>query len=146
MINTREIAEEYRLTHWAQVMQERTQSGLSIKAFCKQIGICGNTYFYWQRRVRAAAAQITQDVGNTLSPSASSAQNQAQTTIATVEVRPALPAPIPNGWTQVQTAEEPQDIAAAPLPVEIGRYRIMVSEDTTPELLEKVCRALVSLC
>lgn len=56
MVNTREIAEEYRLTHWAQVMQERVQSGQSIKAYCKQIGICANTYFYWQRRVRAAAA------------------------------------------------------------------------------------------
>ena len=57
MINTRAIATEYRLTHWAQVMQERGQSGLSIKDFCKQIGICGNTYFYWQRRVRAAACE-----------------------------------------------------------------------------------------
>jgi transposase-like protein len=57
MINTREIAAEYRLAHWAQVMQERVQSGLSIKDFCKQIGICGNTYFYWQRRVRAAACE-----------------------------------------------------------------------------------------
>jgi len=38
-------------------MQERIQSGLSIKAFCKQVGICGNTYFYWQRRVRAAACE-----------------------------------------------------------------------------------------
>lgn len=56
MVNTREIAEEYRLTHWAQVMQERVQSGQSIKAYCKQLGICANTYFYWQRRVRAAAA------------------------------------------------------------------------------------------
>jgi len=52
VINTREIAEDYRLAHWAQIMHERTQSGLSIKAYCKQIGICGNTYFYWQRRVR----------------------------------------------------------------------------------------------
>ena len=57
MVNTREIAEEYRLSHWAQVMQARMQSGLSIKAYCKQIGICGNTYFYWQRRVRAAACE-----------------------------------------------------------------------------------------
>jgi hypothetical protein len=36
-------------------MKEREQSGLSIKAYCEHIGICGNTYFYWQRRVRAAA-------------------------------------------------------------------------------------------
>lgn len=56
MVNTRDIATEYRLTHWAQVLQERAQSGLSIKAYCEQQGICGNTYFYWQRRVRAAAA------------------------------------------------------------------------------------------
>lgn len=56
MVNTREIAEGYRLTHWAQVLQEREQSGLSIKAYCKQIGVCANTYFYWQRRVRGAAA------------------------------------------------------------------------------------------
>jgi len=57
MINTREIAEEYRLSHWARIMRERVESGLSIKAYCKQIGICGNTYFYWQRRVRAAACE-----------------------------------------------------------------------------------------
>ena len=56
MVDTREIASEYRLSHWAQVMQARAESGLSIKAYCKQLGICGNTYFYWQRRVRAAAA------------------------------------------------------------------------------------------
>jgi len=57
MINTREIAEEYRLSHWAQIMQDRVQSGLSINAYCKQIGICGNTYFYWQRRVRTAVCE-----------------------------------------------------------------------------------------
>ena len=57
MVSTREVTEEYRLTQWAQIMQERTQSGLSIKAFCKQIGICGNTYFYWQRKLREAACK-----------------------------------------------------------------------------------------
>lgn len=52
MVNTREIASEYR----PQVLQERAQSGLTIKAYCKQIGISTNTYFYWQRRVHVAAA------------------------------------------------------------------------------------------
>ena len=55
MTNTREIAKEYRLSHWAQVMQERVTSGMSVKEYCKHIGICGNTYFYWQRRLREAA-------------------------------------------------------------------------------------------
>ena len=57
MINTREIAAEYRLSHWARIMQERTQNGASIKDYCKQIEICQNTYFYWQRKVRAAACE-----------------------------------------------------------------------------------------
>lgn len=32
------------------------QSGQTIKAYCKQIGSCANTYFYWQRRICAAGA------------------------------------------------------------------------------------------
>lgn len=64
MVNTREMAAEYRLSQWAQVLQERAQSGLSIKAYCKQVGICGNTYFYWQRRVRAAAAELVSQEAN----------------------------------------------------------------------------------
>ena len=57
MVNTREIAQEYRLGHWAKIMQEREQSGLSIKAFCQQIGIATNTYFYWQRKLRETACR-----------------------------------------------------------------------------------------
>ena len=59
MVNTREIAGELRLSHWAGIMQERTRTGMSIKAFCQQMGICQNTYFYWQRKVRAAADEKT---------------------------------------------------------------------------------------
>ena len=57
MLNTREVAKEYRLAHWTQIMQERVENGLSIKDYCKQIGICQNTYFYWQRRIRTAACE-----------------------------------------------------------------------------------------
>lgn len=57
MINTNDIAKEYRMAHWAQIMQERVASGMNIKEYCKHIGICGNTYFYWQRRLRAAACE-----------------------------------------------------------------------------------------
>ena len=55
MVGTRRKAEGYRLEHWAKVMQERRSSGLSIKAYCRQMGISGNTYYYWQRRLRSLA-------------------------------------------------------------------------------------------
>ena len=57
MVNTREAATEYRLWHWAQIVQERSKSGTTVRAYCKQIGICENTYFYWQRRLRQAACE-----------------------------------------------------------------------------------------
>jgi len=57
MVNTREIAEEYRLTHWAQIMQRRRENGQSIKSFCEAEGIYSNVYYYWQRKLREAACE-----------------------------------------------------------------------------------------
>ena len=51
-MNTRKVAEEYRLAHWAQILKERHESGLSNRAFCEQTGIKEKTYYYWQRKLR----------------------------------------------------------------------------------------------
>ena len=53
-MNTREIAAEYRLAHWAQLVKERGESGLSVKAFCERVGIHENSYYYWQKKLREA--------------------------------------------------------------------------------------------
>ena len=66
-MNTRSIATEYRLTHWAGIMNERRESGLSIKAFCENARIHENTYFYWQKRLREAACGEMQ--GTAMMPS-----------------------------------------------------------------------------
>jgi len=54
-MNTREIAVEYRLAHWAKTVQDRSESGLSIKAYCESLSIHENTYYYWLRKLREAA-------------------------------------------------------------------------------------------
>lgn len=56
-MNTRETAAEYRMSHWAQIMQERAASGRSIRAYCKGAGIHENVYYYWQRKMREAACE-----------------------------------------------------------------------------------------
>ncbi|WP_337999084.1 IS66 family insertion sequence element accessory protein TnpA, partial [Desulforamulus hydrothermalis] len=56
-MNTREIAAEYRLAHWAQIVRRKNESGLSIKAFCASEGFRENTYYYWQRKLREAACE-----------------------------------------------------------------------------------------
>lgn len=72
-MNTREIATSYRLASWTQVMRERSESGQSVRAYCRDAGIHENVYYYWQRKLREAAcgqmsAQAdTQETGLTVS-------------------------------------------------------------------------------
>ncbi len=122
MKKTREVAEEYRLSHWAQVIRERSERGLSVKAYCQQIGICGNTYYYWQRRVRAAACELV----------AKPPEAQCEKAL------------VPSGWAKCEASvsEEKGNFLA----IEIGTYRISVEAGANMDLLGKVCRVLKSLC
>ena len=48
-MNTREMAEGYRMSHWSEKMRERQELGMSIKAYCAQqcnfINTAFNGYF-----------------------------------------------------------------------------------------------------
>jgi transposase-like protein len=123
MVNTREIAAEYRLSHWAQVLKERQESGQSIKAYCRQTGIAVNTYHYWQRKLRAHACEALMPRGGDL---------------------PAMAA-APKGWAVCET--EITDVGrTTAVSIEIGEFRVTATADTDPELLGKVCRVLSGLC
>jgi hypothetical protein len=124
MINTREIAKEYRLAHWSQIMRERSESGLSIKAYCERAGMHQNVYHYWQRKLREAAVI------------AAAGSDTARETN--------LPMTVPQGWAVCTTEKEPQEQDA--VVIEIGRSRILAKETTNPEVLAKVCKVLMSIC
>lgn len=52
------IAEAKRITRmneWRQLIQERQQSGQSVRTWCLQNGIRENSYYYWLRIIREAA-------------------------------------------------------------------------------------------
>ena len=131
MVNTREVAAEYRLTHWAQIVKERTKSGSSIRAYCTQIGICENTYFYWQRRLRNAACEQ-------LSKFESQQKSAMQPGFVEIEVAelpvPVLPAP---------TAP-----ASQPSQLHIKAVGVEITADSTypPEQLATLLRELQQLC
>ena len=55
-----EIRQQVRLNQWSAMVQQREDSGLSVKAFCKQAGIATKTYYYRLRRLREAAIKKTQ--------------------------------------------------------------------------------------
>ena len=117
-MNTREIASEYRLAHWAQAMRDRTDRGLLIRAYCEETGIHENTYFYWQRKLREAACSEIQ-------PAATEGKHL-----------------VPNGWALCVNGEPALGQGRT---IEVGGCRITVGTETNPALLTKVCRALKEL-
>ena len=122
IVNTREMAAEYRLSHWAQIIRERSESGLSIKAYCESVGIHQNVYHYWQRKLREATIIET--------------NKQDERGSALVET--------PKGWAICESAK-PESHEGA-IQIEIGKSRITADASTDYELLAKVCQMLVSIC
>ena len=114
MLDTREIVAEYRLSHWAQVMEDRMSRGLSVKAYCKQEGFPVNKYYYWQKKLREAACTALIEVSQT---------NGEPSQI----------------WASICVRHE---IAAKEITVEVGGCRIAVTQATDTLLLAKVCQAL----
>ena len=119
-MDTREIAKEYRLSHWSQVMQERINRGHSVIEYCAEEKISKNTYFYWQRKLREAAY--------------------------TTMCEPEEKALVPKGWTKWESTEKiPENRTGDSLSIEISGCRVQVGSCTDWEQLREVCRTLKSL-
>jgi len=110
------------MSQWARIVHECGESGMSIRAYCRSVGIRENVYYYWKRKLREAACQkIILPVNN--------------------EAEKAL---IPSGWAVCETHEIPREKKA--LVIEVGGCRITVEADVDPELLAKTVKMLKSLC
>jgi len=120
-VNSKAMTEEYRLTYWAQIMRERTESGMSIRAYCASAGFHENIYYYWQRKLRETASSQLSD-----SP--------------TVPLGWAICAPSAAVVSMTNPAQE-----QAAIIIEIGQCRVAATADTDTELLAKICRVLTAL-
>jgi transposase-like protein len=127
-MNTREIAEEYRLSHWAGIMRERKESGLSIREYCRQAGFHENAYYYWQKKLREAACEE-------------------------LAGREALRPAAPDGWALCATEARPTALTAPAqttqsdqLTVEVSGIRIIAGSGYPPEKLAQLLRELMGSC
>jgi len=46
-----------RLREWSEMIQRRMRSGQTVKAWCRENGICTKTYYYRLRSIRLATLQ-----------------------------------------------------------------------------------------
>ena len=56
-----EVKQEFQLQQWRGMVQERTESGLSVKAWCQDHGITEHVYYYRLRQLRLAACHALQE-------------------------------------------------------------------------------------
>ena len=54
-MNTRYIAKEYRMAHWAKIITDQKASEQTIREYCEKNGLHENSYYYWQKKLRTAA-------------------------------------------------------------------------------------------
>ena len=51
------IRRQVRLSQWGAMVREREESGLSVQAYCRQVGIAAKPYCYRLHRLRKAAVE-----------------------------------------------------------------------------------------
>jgi hypothetical protein len=128
-MNTNAIAKELRLSHWAGIMRERTESGLSIKAFCENAGFHENIYFYWQRKLREVACTSLLD--------AQPGKTQVCSDTATFKEVRLAPQKLPP---------PPEKPVSGEVRIEAAGMMIAADSDYPPANLAELIRGLIQLC
>ena len=126
-MDTRNMAKEYRQAHWAGIMNERRESGLSVREYCASAGFHENIYYYWQRKLREVAC-------NKLANSKSEQSNVA-----------------PYGFTEVKLLGQPALTAQTiswqyQVNIEVVGARIYASSEYPVDKLVMLMREAVQLC
>ena len=56
-MDIRKITHQYRLNKWTEIIRECRSSGQTISTWCEDHNINTKSYYYWLKRVRAAASE-----------------------------------------------------------------------------------------
>lgn len=54
-MNIQKITQDYRMNKWIKIIRECKSSGETVSLWCRNNEINTNTYYYWLRKIRAAA-------------------------------------------------------------------------------------------
>ena len=123
-METKEMARQVRLTHRAGVMRARTESGQSVRRWCRENEIQEKTYYYWQRKLREVACEHLEK----------QALSQQRTELS-----------IP-GFAEVKVLEPSQEkritASQSELQIEIGAIKISATGNYPPEHIAEILKRL----
>ncbi len=130
-MNTRKIAADYRLSHWSQIIQDRKESGMTIKAYCEKAGFHENMFFYWQRKLREAACEQLIGISQETTSTGLSVNGFAEVKLVSKTGAPHLPA------ASTQYGE---------VRIDINGIRISANSEYPPSMLAELLKGLVTTC
>lgn len=124
------ITHQVRAEHWAKIMNECINSGMSKTAWCRANGISEKQFFYWQRILRREAFENSQNPQNSSLPAtAGTDQELAPTTQKTVS------------FTQIKLPLSPQSTASVfhpDLVIRKGDIIMEISNSASDALLSRI--------
>jgi transposase-like protein len=56
-MDIQKTTQDYRMNKWIKIIRERRSSGENVTSWCRNNGIKTNSYYYWLRKIRAAACK-----------------------------------------------------------------------------------------
>lgn len=118
-MNTREVANQYRLNKWIEIVRECRSSGQTVSAWCAEHDINPKTYYYWLKRVRTAACEAL--------PSLHSQNN------------PIIPVNIPASTAGTDSGDQR---GRSDILIRFGAVTLEIRNNASATLIENTLRAL----
>lgn len=85
-MNTKLATTQIRLNEWAAVIKDCKSSGLKVDEYCQQHNLSRDAYYYWLRKVKAAALQQAGFVELTAPESGSCSSGRVASTSFTAQM------------------------------------------------------------
>ena len=126
-MDVQKITHEYRLRQWTQVITECRRSGKTVKTWCEENNINSKSYYYWLKRVRAAAC-------DSLSTVAEKQQEIVPVNISDISTC--------TGKTKSLSSDLEQTVVV----ININSTSIEVKNGASASTIENTLRAIKNLC
>ena len=119
------VTRQFRLQQWAEALRDRKESGLTVKEWCRLHNVSKFQYYYRQKEVREHAAQYL-----ALQP----VQTDKPVFVEVAQAQQSQP---------VRPYTDPA-LSGVSACIRTGNADILVSDETSEELLVKILRAVRS--
>ena len=124
-MDTKETTHTYRLKQWTEIIRECRTSGQTVTAWCDTHDINSKSYYYWLRRVRAAACE----------------------SLPIVQKKSDLPSPASSNKTVFAKIPLPdQEITEASVVLRLNGAILEIRNGASDNVIENTLRAIRNLC